>query len=75
MISEGATVDEAVTAVQLYLTERVRQDAYVTVTAPGGARVDNGWTHRKARHTGPSVREYFQVDGQVHTAAFTVNWA
>ncbi|WBB52835.1 copper resistance CopC family protein [Verrucosispora sp. WMMD573] len=61
--AEGATVDEAVTAVQLYFTERVREDAYFTVTAPGGARVDNGWTHGEPRTLDRPVREYFLVDG------------
>jgi methionine-rich copper-binding protein CopC len=63
MPAEGATVDKAVTTVQLYFTERVREDAYFTVTAPGGGRVDNGWTHGEPRALDRPVREYFLVDG------------
>ncbi|MER5456476.1 copper resistance CopC family protein [Micromonospora sp. NPDC002389] len=61
--ADGATVDTALTTVELYFTEQVRDDAYFTVTAPGGARVDNGWTHGTPKPLDRPVREYFLVDG------------
>ncbi|MFI7024691.1 copper resistance protein CopC [Micromonospora sp. NPDC049900] len=61
--AEGATVDKALSTVELYFTEQVRDDAYFTVTAPGGARVDNGWTHGAPTPLDRPVREYFLVDG------------
>ncbi|GIJ20605.1 copper resistance CopC family protein [Micromonospora lutea] len=72
--AEGATVDEAVTAVQLYFTERVREDAYFTVTAPGGGRVDNGWTHGEPRTLNRPVREYFLVDGVFEPHEYTTGF-
>ncbi|MEV2237186.1 copper resistance CopC family protein [Micromonospora sp. NPDC049891] len=72
--AEGATVDEAVTAVQLYFTERVREDAYFTVTAPGGGRVDNGWTHGEPRELDRPVREYFLVDGVFEPREYTIGF-
>ncbi|MBQ1051187.1 copper resistance protein CopC [Micromonospora sp. C51] len=72
--AEGATVDEAVTAVQLYFTERVREDAYFTITAPGGARVDNGWTHGEPRTLDRPVREYFLVDGVFEPREYTTGF-
>ncbi|WBB90299.1 copper resistance protein CopC [Verrucosispora sp. WMMC514] len=72
--AEGATVDEALTAVQLYFTERVREDAYFTVTAPGGGRVDNGWTHGEPRELDRPVREYFLVDGVFEPREYTTGF-
>ncbi|MFI7551557.1 copper resistance protein CopC [Micromonospora sediminimaris] len=72
--ADGATVDEAVTAVQLIFTERVREDAYFTVTAPGGARVDNGWTHGEPRTLDRPVREYFLVDGVFEPREYTTGF-
>ncbi|MFF5218828.1 copper resistance protein CopC [Micromonospora sp. NPDC000442] len=72
--AEGATVDEAVTAVQLYFTERVRENAYFTVTAPGGGRVDNGWTHGEPRTLDRPVREYFLVDGVFEPREYTTGF-
>ncbi|MEU5552990.1 copper resistance protein CopC [Micromonospora sp. NPDC047793] len=61
--AEGATVDTPLTTVELQFTEQVRDDAYFAVTAPGGARVDNGWTHGTPTPLDRPVREYFLVDG------------
>ncbi|MEG3634431.1 copper resistance protein CopC [Micromonospora palythoicola] len=72
--AEGAAVDEALTAVQLYFTERVREDAYFTVTAPGGGRVDNGWTHGEPRELDRPVREYFLVDGVFEPREYTTGF-
>ncbi|GAB3841866.1 hypothetical protein GCM10029963_13890 [Micromonospora andamanensis] len=72
--ADGATVDEAVTAVQLTFTERVREDAYFTVTAPGGDRVDNGWTHGEPRELDRPVREYFLVDGVFEPREYTTGF-
>ncbi|MBY8870681.1 copper resistance protein CopC [Micromonospora sp. PLK6-60] len=62
--AEGATVDRPLTAVELYFTEQVAGNAYFTVTAPGGGRVDNGWAHGSPKPLAQPVREYFLVDGK-----------
>ncbi|MEV0155890.1 copper resistance protein CopC [Micromonospora sp. NPDC050686] len=62
--AEGTTVDRPLTAVELYFTEQVAGNAYFTVTAPGGGRVDNGWAHGAPKPLAQPVREYFLVDGK-----------
>ncbi|TNH28061.1 copper resistance protein CopC [Micromonospora orduensis] len=60
----GATVSDPLTSVRLYFTEKVAANAYFTITAPGGTRVDNGWTYGEPKPLDKPVREYFLVDGQ-----------
>ncbi|RIV41172.1 copper resistance CopC family protein [Micromonospora radicis] len=69
-----ATVDEPLTTVQLYFTEQVAGNAYFAVTAPGGARVDNGWTHGAAAPLDQPVREYFLVDGVFEPREYTTGF-
>lgn len=61
---DGATLREPLAAVQLYFTEKVAANAYFTITAPGGARVDNGWTYGEPKPLDKPVREYFLVEGK-----------
>ena len=42
--ASGATVREPLTSVQLFFTEKAAANAFFTITAPGGIRVDNGWS-------------------------------
>ncbi|MGC5051436.1 copper resistance protein CopC [Micromonospora sp. DT48] len=72
--ADGAKVGEPLTAVRLYFTERVRDDAYFTVTAPGGGRVDTGWTHGEPRELDRPVREYFLVDGVFEPHEYTTGF-
>ncbi|MBM2615594.1 copper resistance protein CopC [Actinoplanes sp. LDG1-06] len=60
----GATVDAPVASVELYFTEKVPDNAYFAVTAPGGGRVDNGWEHASPRPLDKPVTEYFMENGQ-----------
>ncbi|MEU7614804.1 copper resistance CopC family protein [Micromonospora rifamycinica] len=60
----GATVAGPLTEVELYFTEQVAANAYFTVTAPGGARVDAGWRQGTPRPLDKPVREYLMVDGK-----------
>ncbi|WP_230415697.1 copper resistance CopC family protein [Micromonospora tarapacensis] len=72
--AEGATVEKPVATVELYFTEKVRDDAYFTVTAPGGGRVDNGWTHGTPKPLDQPVREYFLVDGVFEPREYTTGF-
>ncbi|MEV6692093.1 copper resistance protein CopC [Micromonospora sp. NPDC051196] len=69
-----ATVTEPLTTVQLYFTEQVVPNAYFAVTAPGGTRVDNGWSHGQPRQLDQPVREYFLVDGTFQPREYTTGF-
>ncbi|AEB45966.1 copper resistance protein CopC [Micromonospora maris] len=69
-----ATVSEPLTTVQLYFTEQVVPNAYFAVTAPGGTRVDNGWSHGQPRQLDRPVREYFLVDGTFQPREYTTGF-
>ncbi|MBL7255443.1 copper resistance CopC family protein [Paractinoplanes lichenicola] len=60
----GATVAAPLGSVELYFTEKVRDDAYFAVTAPDGGRVDNGWEHASPRPLDKPVTEYFMENGK-----------
>ncbi|MEV4813038.1 copper resistance CopC family protein [Micromonospora avicenniae] len=62
--ADGSAVSRPLAAVELYFTEKVAGNAYFTVTAPGGVRVDSGWTHGEPKPLDQPVREYFLVDGK-----------
>jgi methionine-rich copper-binding protein CopC len=72
--ADGATVAEPLTTVELYFTERVSTNAYFTVTAPGGGRVDNGWAHGSPKPLDQPVREYFLVEGKFEPREYTVGF-
>ncbi|GAA0363523.1 hypothetical protein GCM10009541_02220 [Micromonospora gifhornensis] len=69
-----ATVSEPLTTVQLYFTEQVVPNAHFAVTAPGGTRVDNGWSHGQPRQLDRPVREYFLVDGTFQPREYTTGF-
>ncbi|MEV1328474.1 copper resistance protein CopC [Micromonospora costi] len=72
--ADGATVNEPLDAVRLYFTEQVASNAYFTITAPGGGRVDNGWSHGEPRQLEKPVREYFLVDGTFQPRDYTTGF-
>ncbi|MFE9655815.1 copper resistance protein CopC [Micromonospora sp. NPDC006431] len=72
--AEGVTVNEPLAAVQLYFTERVADNAYFTITAPGGGRVDNGWNHGSPKPLDKPVREYFLVAGKFEPREYSTGF-
>ncbi|WP_223256660.1 copper resistance CopC family protein [Micromonospora endophytica] len=69
-----ATVREPLTTVQLYFTEQVVPNAYFAIIAPGGGRVDNGWSTGAPRPLDQPVREYFLVDGKFEPREYTTGF-
>jgi len=61
--ANGATVPAPVDAVSLAFTEKLPQFAFVSVTAPGGARVDQPWSPAAPFRLSKPVREYQLVEG------------
>ncbi|MGC4890552.1 copper resistance CopC family protein [Micromonospora sp. DT227] len=59
----GATVSRPLTDVWLYFTEKVASNAHFTITAPGGGRVDGGWSYGEPRPLPKPVTEYVLTDG------------
>ncbi|WDZ82866.1 copper resistance CopC family protein [Micromonospora cathayae] len=72
--ASGAAVSEPLTTVQLYFTERVAANAYFAVTAPGGGRVDDGWTYGSPKALDRPVREYLLVDGKFEPREYTTGF-
>ncbi|MEU8421417.1 copper resistance protein CopC [Micromonospora sp. NPDC048835] len=70
----GATVSEPLTSVQLFFTEKAAANAFFTVTAPGGIRVDNGWSYGEPKPLDKPVREYFLVNGQFEPREYTTGF-
>ncbi|MGW5557696.1 copper resistance CopC family protein [Micromonospora sp. NPDC003944] len=70
----GATVSEPLTSVQLYFTEKTAANAFFTITAPGGTRVDNGWSYGEPKPLDKPVREYFLVNGQFEPREYTTGF-
>ncbi|MGC4821779.1 copper resistance protein CopC [Micromonospora sp. DT63] len=70
----GATVKAPLTSVQLYFTEKVAANAHFTITAPGGSRVDNGWTYGEPKTLNQPVREYSLVNGQFEPREYTTGF-
>ncbi|MEU5907063.1 copper resistance protein CopC [Micromonospora sp. NPDC047467] len=70
----GTTVSEPLTSVQLYFTEKAAANAFFTITAPGGIRVDNGWSYGEPKPLDKPVREYFLVNGQFEPREYTTGF-
>lgn len=70
----GATVSEPLTSVQLFFTEKAAANAFFTITAPGGIRVDNGWSYGEPKPLDKPVREYFLVNGQFEPREYTTGF-
>ncbi|MEU8204954.1 copper resistance protein CopC [Streptosporangium sp. NPDC049046] len=61
--AKDSTVKEPLESLALYFTEKPAPNAYFTVTAPSGARVDEPWSHGQPERLDEPVREYNLVDG------------
>ncbi|NYH41775.1 methionine-rich copper-binding protein CopC [Micromonospora jinlongensis] len=72
--ASGATVNEPLTSVRLYFTEKAAANAFFTITAPGGVRVDNGWSYGEPKPLDKPVREYFLVNGQFEPREYTTGF-
>jgi methionine-rich copper-binding protein CopC len=59
----GATVREPADSVSLAFTEKLPAFAFVSVTAPNGARLDQPWSHAEPFRLTKPIREYQVVDG------------
>ncbi|MBQ1035223.1 copper resistance protein CopC [Micromonospora sp. C81] len=70
----GATVNEPLTSVRLYFTEKAAANAFFTITAPGGVRVDDGWSYGEPKPLDKPVREYFLVNGQFEPREYTTGF-
>jgi methionine-rich copper-binding protein CopC len=72
--AQGATVTAPLGSVELFFTEKVPDNAYFAITAPGGARVDNGWEHAGPRPLDKPVTEYFMVNGKFEPRQYTTGF-
>ncbi|MEU8327537.1 copper resistance protein CopC [Micromonospora sp. NPDC048839] len=70
----GATVREPFTEVRLFFTEKAAANAFFTVTAPDGTRVDDGWSQGEPKPLAKPVREYFLVNGQFEPREYTTGF-
>ncbi|MFC6074952.1 copper resistance CopC family protein [Microbispora bryophytorum] len=61
--AKDGTVREPLESLSLYFTEAPAPNAYFAVTAPGGARVDQPWTHGQPKRLDKPVQEYNLVNG------------
>ncbi|MFF5076307.1 copper resistance protein CopC [Actinoplanes sp. NPDC000266] len=72
--AQGATVSAPLGSVELFFTEKVPDNAYFAISAPGGGRVDNGWEHAAPRPLDKPVTEYFMVDGKFEPRQYTTGY-
>jgi methionine-rich copper-binding protein CopC len=72
--AEDATVGEPLSVVELYFTEKVASNAYFTITAPDGGRVDNGWASGSPKPLDKPVREYVLVEGKFEPREYTTGF-
>ncbi|MGI5215997.1 copper resistance CopC family protein [Plantactinospora sp. CA-290183] len=71
----GGTVSRARATLDLYYTEQPATNAHFTVTAPGGGRVDDGWSPGPSRRLDRPVTEYFLTDGTWEPRAYHTGYA
>ncbi|MEV4282558.1 copper resistance CopC family protein [Actinoplanes xinjiangensis] len=57
-------VNDPLQNVELYFTERPAPHAYFAITAPGGGRVDNGWSGGQPIRLDKPVQEFFLLEGR-----------
>jgi methionine-rich copper-binding protein CopC len=69
--AKDATVSMPLATIVLYFTEKPTSNAFFSVTAPGGARVDRLWSHGSPRHLDTPVHEYYHnADGNWETRRY-----
>lgn len=61
--ADKSTVTEPRESVRLYFTERTASNAFFSVTAPDGTRVDNGWSGGEPKPLPTPVQELNLVNG------------
>ena len=58
-------------SIVLWFTEKPTSNAFFSVTAPSGARVDRLWSHGSPRHLDTPVHEYYHnADGNWETRTY-----
>jgi methionine-rich copper-binding protein CopC len=67
-------VNDPLERIELYFTEKPASNAYFTVTAPGGGRVDNGWSGGQPIRLDKPVQEYSLVDGTWQPRVYNVGF-
>ncbi|WP_405151428.1 copper resistance protein CopC [Sphaerisporangium sp. NBC_01403] len=73
--AKDSTVSEPMEALELYFTEQPTANAYFTVTAPSGVRVDRHWTYGESKRLDEPVQEYQLVDGTWEPRLFHTGYA
>jgi methionine-rich copper-binding protein CopC len=68
-------VNDPLERIELYFTEQPAANAYFTVTAPGGGRVDNSWSSGQPIRLDKPVQEYFLVDGNWQPRVYNVGFS
>ena len=66
--AKDSTVSMPLASIVVYFTEKPTSNAFFSVTAPSGARVDRLWSHGSTRHLDEPVHEYYHnADGNWET--------
>ncbi|MEV7968250.1 copper resistance protein CopC [Sphaerisporangium sp. NPDC088356] len=73
--AKDSTVSEPMESLSLYFTEQPSSNAYFTVTAPSGVRVDRHWTYGESKRLDEPVQEYQLVDGTWEPRLFHIGYA
>lgn len=71
-----STVTMPLTSVVLYFTEKPTSNAYFSVTAPSGARVDRLWSHGTNKVLNKPVAEYYHTsDGDWEVRTYSLAYS
>jgi methionine-rich copper-binding protein CopC len=69
--AKDSTVSMPLATIVVYFTEKPTSNAFFSVTAPSGARVDRLWSHGSTRHLDEPVHEYYHnTDGNWETRRY-----
>ncbi|WP_162641589.1 copper resistance protein CopC [Streptosporangium sp. 'caverna'] len=61
--AKDSTVSAPMESLSLYFTEKPAPNAYFTITAPSGVRVDRRWSHGQPKRLDEPVQEYTLING------------
>jgi methionine-rich copper-binding protein CopC len=61
--AKDSAIAQPIDSIALYFTERPASNAFFTVVAPGGGRVDDGWSGGEPKRLDQPVQEYFLLNG------------
>jgi methionine-rich copper-binding protein CopC len=74
--ARDGTVSMPLASIVLWFTEKPTSNAFFSVVAPGGARVDRLWSHGGPRHLDVPVHEYYhREDGTWETRTYNTAYA